>query len=476
MKNIFKSLLWAAFAFCITSCGEVDMGNTPQAEKGLLSLTAKIAGESQVFSPTKRGPYKDGDVIEFKFPSPIEDPVDLSKVNLIVSLENDCFVQPGLPGTIDLTSPFELRVKTAVGVVKTYIIKAIPVGPIATFKKGWFKNGNDLDYIWPVWISSIAISNNDFVLYDGVENYDESYIKVYGEKNGDLKKKIKAPHTFISQVKTDDAGHIIAARENIYGAGFMLYYYEDMNSEPKLLLDYMHDNGCPLLLGYRFSIVGNLKEGKAYIYALSGNTYFGAQGKEYYRFEFNDGVPISTVPVKVDFSDNITGVWESANIQRLTTADNSDIYLSYFQYSNSDTQQLLGSHIYCFNEELNNLTEMNRKNFDYKLLGFRVFEIDGHRFLAMLTQAFGSSSVCMKVFDITDKNNWTAMNPDSDNYNEFLIFESEQYAVNNINQWGDVAVKVDNNKAQIYATIVSADKSQSGVAMYEMTYYPPTQQ
>ena len=66
------------------------------------------------------------------------------------------------------------------------------------------------------------------------------------------------------------------------------------------------------------------------------------------------------------------------------------------------------------------------------------------------------------------------MNPDSDNYNEFLIFESEQYVVNNINQWGDVAVKVDNNKAQIYATIVSADKSQSGVAMYEMTYYPPT--
>ena len=53
--------------------------------------------------------------------------------------------------------------------------------------------------------------------------------------------------------------------KNIYGAGFMLYYYEDMNSEPKVLLDYMHDNGCPLLLGYRFSIVGNLKEGKAYI-------------------------------------------------------------------------------------------------------------------------------------------------------------------------------------------------------------------
>ena len=54
MKNIFKSLLLVTYAFCITSCGEVDMGNTPQAEEGLLSLTAKIAGESQIFSPTKR--------------------------------------------------------------------------------------------------------------------------------------------------------------------------------------------------------------------------------------------------------------------------------------------------------------------------------------------------------------------------------------------------------------------------------------
>ena len=192
MKNILSHCLGC---FCLLHyfMWMSDDGNTPQAEKGLLSLTAKIAGESQVFSPTKRGPYKDGDVIEFKFPSPIEDPVDLSKVNLIVSLENDCFVQPGLPGTIDLTSPFELKVKTAIGVVKTYIIKAIPVGPIATFKKGWFKNGNDLDYIWPVWISSIAISNNDFVLYDGVENYDEVILK-FTVRKCCLKKKIKAPH------------------------------------------------------------------------------------------------------------------------------------------------------------------------------------------------------------------------------------------------------------------------------------------
>ena len=46
MKNIFKSLLLATYAFGITSCGEVDMGNTPQAEEGLLSLTAKIAGHA----------------------------------------------------------------------------------------------------------------------------------------------------------------------------------------------------------------------------------------------------------------------------------------------------------------------------------------------------------------------------------------------------------------------------------------------
>lgn len=36
----------------------------------------------------------------------------------------------------------------------------------------------------------------------------------------------------------DDAGHLITARENIYGAGFMVYYYSEEDNEHHLLLDY----------------------------------------------------------------------------------------------------------------------------------------------------------------------------------------------------------------------------------------------
>lgn len=475
MNNIFKVLLFAISISLVTSCGKIDMGTLSHSEEELLSLSAQIVGESQVFTPTLKGPYKDGDIIEFKFPSPIESPVDLSKIKLVVSLENDCFVEPKLPGMIDLSAPYKLNIKTSIGDIKTFTIVGTLVSPICTFKKDWFKNGNDLGYEWPVWISSIAVSGDNFVLYDGVENYSNSYIKVYDSEGATLIKQIKAPTTFISQIKTDDAGHIIAVRQNVWGAGFMLYYYDAIDSNPKLLLDYSVDAGCKSLLGNRFNVVGNLVSGRAYVYALAGNTFLGAQGKEYYRWEFNDGELVEKNPKVVDFSTHISGFWETANIQRLSTADDSDIYLSYYQYTDTDTQQMLGSHIYCFKEDLNNISEMNRKNFDYKLLGFRVFKIDDHCFMAILTQAFGGSSVCMKVFDITNKDNWNNMQPDNENYNDFLIFESEQFPVNNINQWGDVAVKIDGNKAYIYGTIVSNDKSQSGVAKFAMTYYPSKQ-
>lgn len=476
MKNQLYIFLEILMVFFSISCGKIDIGETHFASDGLLSISLIIGNESQEFNPVVRGPYKDGAEIEFKIPSSLEDPVDLSKVKLIVSLNNDCFVEPKLHGFIDLTSPFNLKVRTATGTIQSYVVKATPILPIATFKKKWFKNGNDLNLTWPVWISSIAISKDKFVLYDGVENYGNSYIKVYDQEDANIIKEIQSPKPWVSQVKTDNEGNIFVACQNVQAQGisnegFLLYYYDDINNSPQKLITYSKDNGCPHVLGNRFDIVGNINNGKLYVYALCGNTWFAAMGKEYYSWEFNDGVLRDERPKIVDFSKNINGFWETANIQRMTTNENSDIYLSYFQYSSDDTQQLLGSHIYCFNEDLKNITEMNRKNFDYKLLGFRVFEVNSYSFLAILTQAFDSNVVRLKVFNITDKSKWSTLEPGSDNYNEFCIFESEPYVVNNVNQWGDIAVKVDGSKAYIFATIVSSEKSQSGVVKYEMSCY-----
>lgn len=460
----------APLAICLlTACGEVDMGETDYARNGLQNLTLQLEGESRVFTPAKSGPYHDGDIIEFRIPSSIESPVDLSKGRLTASLENDCFMETPLAGmVIDLSEPYDLRVRLPKGEIATYTLVAKRITPLCLFKKTWFKNAAELSYEFPVWITSIAMAKEGFVVYDGVENYPASRIKVYDEEDASLITSLNVPNTFLSQVKTDDAGHIVAARENVYGAGFMLYLFKDINSEPELILDYTAAAGCQLMLGYRFSICGDLTRGKAYVYAMAGNIYFGAQGKEYYCWEFNDGVPVSTIPVKTDFSSQVTECWDSSNIQRMSTDENSDIYLSYYRYKDGT-----GSHIYRIEGGTGDLSEMKTANFEYQLLGFRVFEMQGHRFLAMLTQGNGAPTITMKVFDITDNTQWSTMKPGDEEYSNFMVYESEPFPANNVNHWGDVAVRVDDTKAYIYATIVSSDKAQAGVVKWTVDYFSP---
>ncbi len=460
----------ATIAMCMmTSCGEVYLDENEPAGNGLLSLSLRLNGEGQVFTPSQNGPYHDGDIIEFRIPSSIESPVDLSKATLTASLENDCFMEQPLAGRIfDLSEPQILRVLLPGGRTATYTIAAKRITPLCLFKKTWFRNGFDLGYEFPVWITSIAMAREGIVVYDGVENYAASRIKVYDVNDGSLINSIQVPTTFLSQVKTDDAGHIVAARENVYGAGFMLYLYKDMNSQPELILDYSAALGCQLMLGYRFSVCGDLTSGKAYVYAMAGNIYFGAKGKEYYCWEFNDGVPVSVIPVKTDFSSQVTDCWDSSNIQRMSTDAESDIYLSYYRY-NENT----GSRMYCIKSDTGDLTEMKPSNFEFQLLGFRVFEMQGHRFLAMLTQGNGAPTLNLKVFDITDTRQWSTMKPGDEGYSNFMIYESEPLPANNLNHWGDVAVRVEDTTAHIYATVVSSDKAQAGVVKWTVNYFPP---
>lgn len=469
LRGMFTAVSIAVMTCLLTSCGEVYMGDTDMSRNGLLSLSLRLNGEGQVFTPTQNGPYRDGDIIEFRIPSSIESPVDLNRGSLTAGLENDCFMEVSLAGRFfDLSEPQSLRVLLPEGKVATYTIVAKRITPVCLLKKTWFKNGFDLGYEFPVWITSIAMAKEGFVVYDGVENYADSRIKVYDEEDGSLLNSINVPNTFLSQVKTDDAGHIVAARENVYGAGFMLYLYEDMNAQPRLILDYSAALGCQLMLGYRFSICGDLTSGKAYVYAMAGNIYFGAKGKEYYCWEFNDGVPVSVIPVKTDFSSQVTDCWDSSNIQRISTDQGADIYLSYYRYSENT-----GSRMYCIKSDTGDLSEMKSSNFEFQLLGFRVFEMQEHRFLAMLTQGNGAPTLNLKVFDITDPKKWSTMKPGDDGYSDFMIYESEPLPANNLNHWGDVAVRVDGTTACIYATVVSSDKAQSGVVKWTVNYFPP---
>ena len=73
------------------------------------------------------------------------------------------------------------------------------------------------------------------------------------------------------KARTDDAGHLITSRENIYGAGFMVFYYSETDQEHKLLLDYTAGDGCPGDLGYNMNVAGDVTSGTAYIYGTGPN-------------------------------------------------------------------------------------------------------------------------------------------------------------------------------------------------------------
>jgi len=254
----------------LSSCESPEWGEPTQQDGGLLNFTVKIPGESGEYSSTVKGPYEDGETIYIKVPTTEDEPLDVTNLIPYASLENNCYAEPAVPSQIDFTTPYTIRVKNSKGVYKTNHIEIIPTMPKTNFKKIWFKNSQELGINYP-YISGIAVTGDYLLIHDASGGNANNAVKVYNRMTGDLVKEIPTPTTFTMQVKTDDAGHFVVNRYNIYGAGFMVYYYENIDSEPQLILNYTAADGCPVNLGNRMSVKGNLKQVKAYIYATTND-------------------------------------------------------------------------------------------------------------------------------------------------------------------------------------------------------------
>lgn len=462
-NNILTGLLGFAFLM-LCSCESPDMGEPINQTDGLLNFMVQIPGESGEYGATVKGPYEDGATIYIKVPSTEDNPLDVTQLKPYASVENNCRVEPALPGLVDFTTPFKVTVIDSKGVARTNYIEIVPTPPKTIFKKLWFKNSQEMQINYP-YISGIAAIKDYLLVHDASGGNANNAVRVYDRLTGNYVKEIKTPTTFTMQVKADDAGHFVVNRYNIYGAGFMVYYYEDINSDPQLILNYTAAAGCPANLGNRMSVKGNLKEGKAYIYATTtGNM-------QYYYWEFNDGVPVSSEPTVVRYA-NAAANWTYASVQRKSIEDGSDCYISYCIYdANDGTELKKGSRFETFTQDMS-ITQMNRNNHYYKVLEFDVFNVNGDEFMAMTHQPFWAwDGTYLRVFEITDKNNWSLV-PGDDGYDKFMLLDSEMYGAINYNRYGDVATYVDGNKAYVYAASATSEATKSGVMLYEMTYYP----
>lgn len=457
LTKIFVLLLSINFFF---SCESPDMGEPSQQENGLLSFSVSIPGEATEFRATVSGPYQDGEKIYIKVPTTEENPLDITKLKPYASVENNCYVSPALPGLADFTEPFPVTVIDAKGVSRTNYVIVEPTLQKTTFRKLWFKNATEMALIAPNY-SGLTVVGDNLLVHDGG---NENPIKVYDRISGEFKKSITKPTTFTMQVKADDGGHFVVNRYNIYGAGFMVYFYETIESTPELILNYTAGAGCPVNLGTKMSVTGNLKEGKAYIYATTDDM-------NYYYWEFDDGVLLSSEPTVVRYG-NAGSNWTYASVKRKSIDANSDHYITYCHYDGNDSGSLLkGSRFEVFPSDLN-VVQMDRSNHYYKILDFDTFVVNGDEFLAIVHQGFWAwDAAYLRVFEITDRNKFSLKQGDAD-YDKFVLLESDYYGGTNYNRWGDVATVVDGLDVYIYTAIVAGDASAAGVLAYKMTYTP----
>lgn len=469
MKALYKFFSAACIACSLlSSCESPDLGDGKLSQvNGLLNVTIKIPGNPAEFYATKKGPYAEGEEIIVKLPTTQDNPLDVSKLECILSLENNCYAVPAYGGIKDFTEPQTVTVVDALGNRHTNTISILPVPPKTSFTKVWEKTCTDL---------GLASRNNTGIAiygkYLAIQEYNGA-IYFYDMKTGEHIMNIDAARSFMMRARTDDGGHLITCRENIYGAGFMVFYYSETDKEHKLLLDYTAADGCPADLGYNMSVAGDVTTGTAYIYGM------GPNDMNIYWWKLQDGQLITPAnqPNKLRYGP-AGGPWTTVpSIQRATLDDDSDHYISYNKWVNGNSDIDRKGHFNIFTSAME-VTALNPDSHEYRLVGFNVFSLDSDTFLAindMSADQWAGGGATLKVFEITDRSK-LELAPGADGYDDFLLFSGDSSAwIQNYFVWGDVAVYKEETSTgydvYIASSIVGFDPGQSLVRMYKMSYF-----
>lgn len=459
------ALCLALLLFAAAGCEQVDLKEGVTAQQGLLNFSVAKPGEAIEYAAVKPGPYADGDTIEVRVPSTEEDPLDLTRLKAFASLGHNSMIEPALGSIMDFTRPVAIRITDGFGKVAGYYVKVIPTLPKTVFSKVWFKDAAALG-IKRTNISGITVVGEHLLVADfnGGNTGEDNGIRVLNKNTGELVRSIAPPTTFCMQVTADDAGHFIINRYNVYSAGFMVYYYEDTDSQPALILNYKASDGCPVNLGRKVSVIGNLKSGKAFIYATTNGD------NQLYYWELNDGVPVNAEPSVIRYA--AAEPWTYAYVQRKSLDDASDHYLTWCNYASSDPDLLQGSRFVSFTSQME-VTPLAKQNHYYKVHGFDVFSVGGEEFTAMLTQGYWAwDATHLKVFETGNAADFSKT-PGADGYTDFMRFESEAYGGTNYNRYGDIVADVRGNDVYFYASMATDNSGTSGIMVYRMRYNKP---
>ncbi|QJB30626.1 DUF5018 domain-containing protein [Chitinophaga oryzae] len=439
--------------------------------KGLLEFAVYKEGQTKVYQSAKAAPYNDGDTLFIDVPDTPKDPLNITRLLTKVKLEPTCTMTPELKpdATTDFSRPLEIKVTDGIGTIRTHYIAIRPTKFVkARFREVWFKSVEELGLTRSN-IRSLAVSADYFFIPEFNDWNTDGKLFVFSTADGRLAKKIDPPATFSSRVTTDDQGRFLVSTWNESGKGFILYRYNDIQSNPEQILNLVSWDDpqyIPAQLGVnKISITGNTKSGKAFMYTTMPD------GK-YYTWEFNNGVPISPRPAVIQFDPAKTGgTWDIAAVKRLTTDALSDICFSWYNEGAAETDGK-GSR-FEIKDAAGNYYRLNPANHPYKILAYDVFTVNNDRFVAMLAQGIRNNSEArMLVFEISDKTKLPLAVGDP-GYTDLKLFQSAPLGITTDFSSGEVHVIVNGLHADIYVgttAISSQAAANAGVRKFNMEY------
>lgn len=468
MKHIklFAGMLMACSLFACT-----PKENTPTNKgQGLLNFMVKIPEQPGEYGAVKKGPYAPDEEIIIQLPSSYDDPVDITALEAYASFDNDCYADPAVPSIIDFTEPYVITVVFADGSKQTNTIKIEYVYPRVKVEKVWCHDNNTLQFQYTHWLNLAADQKYVYVL-DCIQNLGNK-IFVLDRMTGEKVEEIDTPQSMMCQIHVDAAGRLAVTRYNMYGAGFRLFIYDPAKktwSDP--IIDFVPDDekgiSVPEDLGERASICGDLKKGKAYVYATAPKT------REYYCWELNDGVP-SKEP-KITRYSTFKDDWSTCMVKRTSTEPDANLYFGMTRYTGEEDSSYAEFHMVTPTETY----KIDQVNYGPRILNYQPFTVNGEEWLAIAYQCAYTrwSGTKVAVFDANNPDKWADMNPENDNYIfDFRLYNSEVYGGTNYEQNAGMAVVVDGESAYIYVSSAAKgadpaeDNAAAHVACYKLSY------
>ena len=199
--------------------------------------------------------------------------------------------------------------------------EAVAERPQYTVDILWTKNASEMGFAGCK-NSGTALNDKYVAVNEWGGDVKKDQFILLNREDGSVVKQVPTATTFTCKVRTDDAGHFVVNRENIYGAGFVIYVYNEADGSFQKIMNYPAGDNCPLDMGYNMNVAGNLVEGEGYIYGMA------PADSRIFSWKVTDGVPDAD-PTVIDCAQIIGKPWFRANIQRMSTAADSQYYFSY---------------------------------------------------------------------------------------------------------------------------------------------------